>query len=150
MPTPKTIGGYRKGSGRGKHGWYDMMHFDSTYELAYYIYCKQHDMNIERCTNTFEYINSNGEKRTYHPDFRVNGKIVEIKGYKDKDVDLKIQSVTEPIELLLPNDLKPIFEFVEKYTNIKIEKLHKLYCNKARCTPDGARSRNLPRERRTC
>ena len=139
MPKPKIVGGYRKGSGRGKHGWYDNMHFDSTYELAYYIYCKQHGQHIERCKDTFEYINSKGLKRTYHPDFRVNGKIIEIKGYKDNDVDLKVQSVTETIELLLPNDLKPVFEFVESYTNVKIADLHKLYIKQY--TPDGVRSR---------
>ena len=127
MPVPKTIGGYRKGSGRGKHGWYDMVYFDSTYELAYYIYCKQHGMSIKRCTDTFKYINSKGQKRVYHPDFRVNDKIVEIKGYKDSDVDLKIQAVSEPVKLLLPGDLSEIFAFVESFTNLKIEKLYTLY-----------------------
>ena len=127
MPVPKIPGGYRKGSGRGKHGWYDGIYFDSPYELAYYIYCINHGKKITRCNDRFKYINSAGQLRTYHPDFRVDGKIVEIKGYKDKDVDLKLQSVNEPIELLLPGDLHHIFTFIEQYTGTKIEKLYTLY-----------------------
>lgn len=133
---PKTPGGYRKGSGRGKNGWYDNIHFDSTYELAYYIYCKQNGLNIERCKESYPYTNSEGKKCFYFPDFRVEGKIIEIKGFINKDVNLKIKAVNEPVELLLPNDLKNIFNFVEKHIKLKIKNLYKLYG-----TPDGARTR---------
>ena len=127
MPVPNTPGGYRKGSGRGKHGWYDGMHFDSTYELAYYIYCKLHNLDIKRCTDRYGYINTKGESRTYYPDFRVNGEIVEVKGYYTPDVALKIQAVNEPVKLLLPDNLKEVFAFVESYTGLRVEKLYKLY-----------------------
>ena len=127
MPVPNKPGGYRRGSGRSKHGWYDNVYFDSTYELAYYIYCKEKGIYIERCVDKYKYINSKGKIRTYHPDFRVEGKIVEIKGYKDREVDIKLRAVNEPVELLLPKDLQHIFEFVTNHTGIKIPKLYKLY-----------------------
>ena len=82
-PPINGSGGYRKGSGRGKHGWYDNIHFDSTYELAFYIFCKNKNIEIKRCEDTFEYINIDGNKRIYHPDFRVNGKITEIGKHDD-------------------------------------------------------------------
>lgn len=126
-PPPKTPGGYRKGSGRGKHGWYDNIYFDSTWELAYYIFCKEHDINITRCNEKFEYINVDGNKRMYHPDFRVNGKLTEIKGYYTLNVDQKLKAVNEPIDIFYFNDLEEIFKFVEKITNLKVKELYKLF-----------------------
>lgn len=133
---PKTSGGYRRGSGRGKHGWYEGIYFDSTYELAFYLYCKIKGIKIERCKEKFEYINSKGERRSYIPDFRMNNKLIEIKGFANKDTFLKLKAVTEPIEILFKKDLLSIFLIVESYTNCKIKDLYKLY------TPDGARTRN--------
>jgi len=127
--VPVTSGGYRKGSGRGKHGWYDNIYFDSTYELAFYIFCKNKNIKIERCNDVFEYINTKGETRKYHPDFRVNGKITEIKGYYTPEVDLKTKAVNEPIDIFYKKDLKEIFKYVEKHTELKIKKLYLLYKN---------------------
>jgi hypothetical protein len=127
--VPVTSGGYRKGSGRGKHGWYDNIYFDSTYELAFYIFCKNKNIKIERCNDVFEYINIKGETRKYYPDFRVNGKITEIKGYYTPEVDLKIKAVNEPIDIFYKKDLKEIFKYVEKHTGLKIKKLYLFYKN---------------------
>jgi predicted nucleic acid-binding Zn ribbon protein len=143
-PPINGSGGYRKGSGRGKHGWYDNIYFDSTYELAFYIYCKNKNIEIKRCEDTFEYINIDGNKRIYHPDFRVNGKITEIKGYYTPNVDLKIKSVNEPIDIFYKENLKEIFQFVETYTNLKIKNLYKLYYKHSH--PDLNRDDLLERE----
>jgi len=139
MPTPKILGGYRMHSGRGKHGWYNNVYFDSTWEIAYYIYCKDHNINIKRCNEKFEYINVDGKKRFYYPDFRVEGKLTEIKGYHTINVQQKINFIKEPIDVFYEKDLKDIFIYVETKTKLKIKDLYKLYDKK--CTPDGVRSR---------
>jgi hypothetical protein len=46
----RKLGGYVKGSGRGKKGWYKGFFCDSSYELAYLIYCLDHQINIKRNT----------------------------------------------------------------------------------------------------
>ena len=58
---------------------YDDIHFDSSWELYYYIYNKDIGNDIKKSTKTFEY-EYNNKKHLYHPDFEVNGKLVEIKG----------------------------------------------------------------------
>jgi hypothetical protein len=124
---PLTPGGYRKGSGRGKHGWYQNFYLDSNYELAYLIYCLDHNINIERNKTSFTYLDETNQERKYYPDFRVNGKLTEIKGFYVKDLNAKINSVTEPIDVLFPKDLTQIFEYVENKTNLKINQLYQLY-----------------------
>ena len=64
---------------RYKHFYYDNTYFDSSWELAVWIYCKDNNIDIERepCSFTYSY---NNERHTYYPDFRINDKLVEIKG----------------------------------------------------------------------
>lgn len=58
---------------------YENITFDSSIELAFYIYCKDFKLNIKRCEVVFEY-NYNNQKHLYIPDFEVNGQLIEIKG----------------------------------------------------------------------
>ena len=104
-------GGYRKGSGRSKHGWYKGFYCDSTYELAYLIYCLDHNIDIKRSTDVFEY-SIDGMIHQYHPDFEVNGELIEIKGYHNELVDIKSLSVDRPIKILYEKDLKVCFEYI--------------------------------------
>lgn len=62
------------------HYTYDNRGFDSSWELAYYIWLKDHNIEFEYpCPITLKYFN--GKKMsTYYPDFLVEGEIVEIKG----------------------------------------------------------------------
>lgn len=111
------MSGYRKGSGYGKHGWYKGIYCDSTYELAYLIYCLDHNIDIKRCDESFEY-ELNGVKHLYHPDFIVDGTIIEIKGFDRGDVSIKMKSVGKiPYKLLFYNDLIPFMEYVSKTYN---------------------------------
>lgn len=125
---PKTPGGYRRGSGRGKHGWFKGYYLDSTYELAYLIYCLDHNIDIVRNTKYYEYV-SEGKTKKYYPDFLVEGDLVEIKGYYVKDLDDKLSSVDRPIKVLFPEDLVDIFNYVSKKTGYKVKDLHVLYEN---------------------
>lgn len=62
-----------------KYG-FDNNLFDSSWELAYYIWLKDKGISFEYHTQKIEYIGDDGKNHIYFPDFIVNGKIVEIKG----------------------------------------------------------------------
>ena len=68
----------------------DNEHFDSSWELAVWIYCKDHNIPIEREPFSLEYCDENGNKCFYFPDFKINGELVEIKGDCFLDYDGKI------------------------------------------------------------
>lgn len=129
----KNSGGFKKGSSRGKSGYYKNIWCDSTYELAYIIYCLDHNIAIERNLDFWEY-NFEDNTQKYYPDFIINKgldneSLVEIKGLS-RDVDLiKIQAVDRPIIYLDKINLKHIFDYVENKTNIKIARLYSLYEN---------------------
>lgn len=78
-------GGYRPGSGRGKKGWYKGIQCDSSWELAFVLWCELRDRPVKRATKIFQY-RYKGKLREYHPDFRYKTadgawKYLEIKGY---------------------------------------------------------------------
>lgn len=110
MKKNPRSGGRRQGSGRGKKGWYKGIFCDSSWELAYLIYCLDHNINIKRCDEKREYI-YNGEKHAYLPDFVVEGRIVEIKGYKTNQWLVKL-SQNPDILVLYEDDLKPYLDYV--------------------------------------
>lgn len=108
-----SIGGYVPFSCRSHHGYYKGIYCDSTFELAYLIYCLDHNIDIKRCNEVFEY-EYKGKKHHYHPDFIVNGEIIEIKNYYREINDIKLNAVNKPIKILYYDDLKPIFNYVAK------------------------------------
>lgn len=56
----------------------DGVFMGSTYELAYYIFQKEHGVDIQRNTRVFAY-EIDGKKHIYLPDFIVDGVFIEIK-----------------------------------------------------------------------
>lgn len=58
---------------------YQNQHFDSSWELALYIYAKDHNEEIEREPCCFEY-QFKGKTHRYFPDFKYKGQLIEIKG----------------------------------------------------------------------
>jgi len=85
------------GSSRTRKYYYYGQFFDSSWELAVWIYCRDHNIPIFRCpiVLSFEYL---GKPYTCNPDFLINGKLIEVKGdhfitkdgtmylpYRDKD-----------------------------------------------------------------
>lgn len=105
-------GGYRYGSGRGKKGWYKGFFCDSSYELAYLIYCLDHKIDIKRNTEKRKY-EWQGTIKNYIPDFIVQGELLEIKGYKSDQWEAKLASNPD-IKVLYSNDLVEVFEYVNK------------------------------------
>lgn len=59
---------------------YNNITFDSSWELALYIYAIDHNIPVIRTPCTFTYYDSNNVKHTYTPDFLYDSQLVEIKG----------------------------------------------------------------------
>ncbi|MFA7143330.1 MAG: hypothetical protein WC175_05085 [Candidatus Dojkabacteria bacterium] len=108
------FGGYRKGSGRGKSGWYKGFFCDSSWELAYVIYCLEHNIKIERNTKRFKYEFEN-KIHEYIPDFIVEGQLIEIKGYNTKQWQAKLSAVPD-VKVLYEKELKCALDYtIDKY-----------------------------------
>ena len=124
--SKKTSGGIRKGSSRGKSGWYKGYWCDSSYELAYLIYNLDHNIKIERNSKGYEYT-FNNEKHIFYPDFRVDNNLVEIKNYRSELTEIKLKSVDEKIEIYYKDTIKPYLEYVKnKYGENFIEMYEKI------------------------
>lgn len=78
-----------------KRGYYKGIHCDSSWELAFLIYCLDHNIDIKR---NYDYLiyEFEGKEFKFYPDFIVNGKYIEIKGFytaKNKAKREQIQNV---------------------------------------------------------
>lgn len=104
------FGGYRKGSGRGKKGWYKGIFCDSSWELAYVIYCLETGKSIKRCQERRSYT-FKGLKKIYLPDFVVDEKVVEIKGYQTEQWKCKKKANPDVI-VIGSTEMQPILDFV--------------------------------------
>lgn len=104
-------GGYKPGSGIGISSWYKGIFCDSSWELAYVIYCLEHNMSIQRSTEKRTYM-WQGKMRKYLPDFVVDGKTVEIKGYTSLQWEAKHAENTD-ITVLFGPDLEHVFTYVK-------------------------------------
>lgn len=103
-------GGYRKGSGRGKQGWYKGIYCDSSWELAFVIFHLDNNIKIERYSGIRKYIFENKE-RNYYPDFIVNNVIYEIKGFETEQSKAKLLHNND-ITLIDKISIKPYLEYV--------------------------------------
>ena len=101
----------------GKGGYIDGLYLMSTYELVYYVYMRDHNYNIHLCENRFQY-EWQGKIHFYTPDFVVDGKIVEIKGYESERDTVKYKAV-ENITVLYYEDIKHCFDYVTTVYNVK-------------------------------
>ena len=91
-----NVGGYREKSSWARSGYYKGIYVGSTYELAFLIYCLDHNLKIQKLTNLkFPYTNpQNNKSHYYYPDFLINeNTIVEIKGRENLIDKIKAQSV---------------------------------------------------------
>jgi hypothetical protein len=120
------MGGYRKGSGRSKSGYYKEIYCGSTYELCWVIYNLDHGIPFSRFPGKLE-----KDGIVYYPDFLLSddNTIIETKGYeKQLSVDRKTQvaeSFGYIVKVLRKNDLQYAFDYVEKTYGTK--KFYELY-----------------------
>lgn len=113
----KNNGGYRKGSGRSKHGWYKNIWCDSSWELAWVIFNIDHGISFERNHFAFEY-EYEGNKKKYYPDFKIDNTYIEIKGYFTEQTNAKVHQ--------FPGNLVIIDKYsIQKYLSYAKEKYGK-------------------------
>ena len=109
-------GGYRKGSGHGKSGWYKGIYCDSSWELAFVIYHLDNSLKIKRCKEKRKYFINNKE-HIYIPDFVTDEGIIEIKGYKN-GIWIEKEKQNPDIKVLYKEDMKFYIDYViKKYGN---------------------------------
>ena len=111
---------------------YNNVMFDSSWELAYYIWLKDNNINFEYQPNiSFDY-EYNNKIHKYKPDFKVNNEIIEIKGDqfikngkmvcpynhdRDELFNEKYKCMLKHnVKILMNKDIKPIIKYIkEKY-----------------------------------
>lgn len=108
----RGLGGYIEGSGRGKKGRYKGFYCDSSWELAYIIYCLDHNIKIERNTEKFEYT-INEQVKNYLPDFLVEGEYVEIKGYNTEEWQAKLSHFPHNIKVLYEAEMQQYIQYAQ-------------------------------------
>lgn len=101
-----------------KYGYYQGIECDSSYELAFLVYCLSYNIPIIRNVERFIY-EIDGQEHIYLPDFKINNTYVEIKGYDTPSVTLKanvMKSKNLPYLLLFGKDIQPCIDYcIEKY-----------------------------------
>lgn len=113
---------------------YNNISFDSSWELALYIYAIDHNIPIIRTPCILKYYDNNNILHSYTPDFLFNNELVEIKGnqFFNKNGDLiniyskkidtdKLKCMNENnVKLLKYEDIKMYIKYCEnKYNNSK-------------------------------
>lgn len=124
---------------------YKNISFDSSWELAYYIWCEDHNIKIERTYESFEYYDSENISHDYYPDFKLNNTFIEIKGghlidskgnlvspYKsqssNKEEDIRYHKTLLMKEMIRKNQLKILpKEFIKFLLNWVKRKYGKNY-----------------------
>lgn len=106
---------------------YKDMKFDSSWELALYIYLKDHNIDFEYQPNiSFEYTYNN-LKHQYYPDFKINDELVEIKSdylfkrmsdkdfYKYSELENRKYNtmLNNNVKILLSNDMKIYLDYIQ-------------------------------------
>lgn len=107
--------------------------FDSSWELALWIYAEDHNISIEREPIILQY-DFNGETHTYYPDFKFGDRLLEIKGPQFFDSTGKMINPFNPdgndlmeakhlaglaqgVEFWSKKEMQPILDYVNsKYT----------------------------------
>lgn len=111
-------GGLRKGSGRGRKGYYNKIWCDSTWELAYVLYNIDHGIKFKRNKKGFEYVYKNKTHR-YYPDFVLpDNTYIEIKGYYTKQTISKMNQFSKIHKLIVLDKvgIQPYLDYaVDKY-----------------------------------
>ena len=112
--TKSNLTKFDKPSGRGKRGFYKGIYCQSSWELAYVLFCIDHKINFIRNNKYFEYT-FEGKAHNYFPDFYLpdTNTYVEVKGYYDKKSQTKVEQFKGSLQLLTAKEMKPILEYVQ-------------------------------------
>lgn len=99
-----------------KYGTYKGFRCDSSWELAFVIYCLDHNLNIKRnITNRFLYYYQD-QQHYFYPDFILDDCFYEIKAYRSDLTDAKLKYFPDniPIKILYYEDIKQYLDYAIK------------------------------------
>ena len=119
-PSPNTYGF------RYKYGSYKGFYCDSSWELAFVMYCVDHRLDISRNYEYFIYIDDIGKERYFYPDFKINNTFYEIKGGYDRYAQLKFDQFPKKYELVWL-DVKGIQKYIKYAKEVYGNDYIKLY-----------------------
>lgn len=109
--------------------FFDNIIFDSSWELAFYIYLKDFGIPFEYHPDvSFPYkLDEDSDKfKKYYPDFKVHGKYIEIKSnYLAKHQDkYKLEFLDSMgVDVLYQKDIQPFLDYItEKYGKYYLER----------------------------
>ncbi len=105
-------------------GYYKNIWCDSSWELAFLVYCLDNNISIKRNKNAYVYEYNNIE-HLYYPDFIVENKLIEIKGYETEKWKWKLKNCILDKELIVINKTK-----IKKYLDYAIQKYGKYFYKK--------------------
>lgn len=93
-------------------GWYRGYWCESSWELAFLYYCLEHNFEIKRNHERFEYL-FNGKPKWYYPDFKIKDEYIEIKGYKNEFFQEKCNQFPKDKKLIVIDrtDIKKYIDF---------------------------------------
>lgn len=101
---------------QSKQGVYNGIEFDSYWEFAFYLYwTKIMNCYVNRnTTRCFPYINEQGKKSRFFPDFEVNGTFYEVKGiYRERDL-IKKNATIGQVTFWGPDEMRPVLKIVKE------------------------------------
>ena len=96
---------------------YDNQNFDSSWELAYYIWLKDHDVDFVFHPNiSFSYYTADGKEHKYFPDFKVKNEYVEIKGdhllSEEWTTNEKLECIRTHGKILCSTEIQPVLNYI--------------------------------------
>lgn len=121
----KTLGGYRTKGGRGKQGWYKGIYCNSSWQLAYVMYCKDHKIDIKRNNTGYQYLFEDVQQMHYYPDFIINGQqFVQVKGFKDNRWQYKIKYFPYELKVIDGDSISPYLEYAKQTYGVDFVQLY--------------------------
>ena len=98
--------------GTAKYGTYRGIHCDSSWELAYVIYCLDHNIDIVRNVDGFQYTYQD-KSHMYYPDFIVGGEYIEVKNFHSEQVQCKIEQfpINKRLTVLFKEDMRQYISY---------------------------------------
>ena len=96
---------------------YDNRFFDSSWEIAYYIWLKDHNIQFEFHPDiAFKYVTADGKEHKYFPDFKIGDEFIEIKGNhlleNTWSPPEKISCIKEHGKILGAEEIKPYLNYI--------------------------------------
>lgn len=111
--TKSNLTKFERPSGKGHRGYYKNIYCQSSWELAYVIYCFDHNIEFKRNTDHFKY-EFGGKIRNYFPDFYLmaTSTYIEIKGYNDARSKAKAAQFPNKLKVYTKLEMQPILDYV--------------------------------------